>query len=60
VLSTTATERVVNSVHRHTAHTRVFGPTGSHLVVFIPGLDERFLCPPTAGDDPNRCPAIGR
>jgi hypothetical protein len=54
VLAATATEWVVDGVHRNTTDARPLRPACLHLVVFLPGFDDRFLGPATTSDDANR------
>ena len=58
MLSATATERVVNGVHRDPANAWVLRPARFHLVIFVSCLDERLLRPSTACDDTDRRPAL--
>jgi hypothetical protein len=60
MLATTTTERVIDRVHRYTAHARPLRPPSAHLVVFVTGFHERFLRPTTARDHADRGPTIGR
>lgn len=56
MLSTTATERVIDGVHRDTAHGGPLPPASAHLVVFVSSLHHRFLRSTATGDDTDRGP----